>query len=92
MVLLLSRGVWEDAKVRSNVAAALAAGVRLVLLHETDGRHGGVFPINELVENVPLARALYKQCEIGDYVPRELFGGVAEVLAYVYRSVKKVRR
>lgn len=45
-----------------------------------------------IVENVPLARALYKQCEIGDFVPRELFGGVAEVLAYVYRSVKKVRR
>ena len=45
-----------------------------------------------VVENVPLARALYKQCEIGDFVPRELFAGVAEVLAYVYRSVKKVRR
>ncbi len=45
-----------------------------------------------VVENVPLARALYKQCEIGDFVPRELFAGVAEVLAFVYRSVKKVRR
>lgn len=45
-----------------------------------------------IVENVPLARALYKQCEIGDYVPRELFQGVAEVLAYVYRTVKKVRK
>ena len=45
-----------------------------------------------IVENVPLARALSKKCEIGDFVPRELFAGVAEVLAYVYRSVKKARR
>jgi flagellar biosynthetic protein FlhB len=45
-----------------------------------------------LVPNPPLARALYKQCEIGDYVPRDLFQAVAEVLAYVYRTLKKVPR
>jgi flagellar biosynthetic protein FlhB len=45
-----------------------------------------------LVPNPPLARALYKQCEVGDYVPRELFQAVAEVLAYVYRTLKKVRK
>ncbi len=44
-----------------------------------------------IVENKPLARALYKQCEAGDFVPRELFGSVAEVLAYVYKTVKRVR-
>jgi flagellar biosynthetic protein FlhB len=44
-----------------------------------------------LVANPPLARTLYKQCEVGDFVPRELFQGVAEVLAYVYRTMKKVR-
>ena len=44
-----------------------------------------------IVENRPLARALHKQCEVGDFVPRELFQSVAEVLAYVYRMVKKVR-
>ena len=43
-----------------------------------------------IVENRPLARALHKQCEVGDFVPRELFQSVAEVLAYVYRTVKKV--
>ncbi len=36
-----------------------------------------------LVENVPVARALY-QCEVGDAVPEELYKAVAEVLAYVY--------
>jgi flagellar biosynthesis protein FlhB len=44
-----------------------------------------------IVPNPPLARALYKQCEIGDYVPRELFQAVAEVLAFVYRTLKKVK-
>ena len=43
------------------------------------------------VENTPLARALYKQCEVGDFIPRELFSGVAEVLAYVYKGVKAAR-
>jgi len=38
-----------------------------------------------LVENKPLARTLYKEMEIGQYIPRELYKAVAEVLAYVYR-------
>ncbi len=37
------------------------------------------------VENVPLAQALYKGAEVGDAVPAELFGAVAEVLAYLVR-------
>jgi flagellar biosynthetic protein FlhB len=44
-----------------------------------------------LVPNPPLARALYKQCEVGDPVPHELFRGVAEVLAYVYRTLRRVQ-
>ena len=38
-----------------------------------------------IVENRPLARALYASVEIGDTVPKELYKSVAEVLAYVYR-------
>lgn len=37
------------------------------------------------VENVPLAQALYKGAEVGDAIPAELFGAVAEVLAYLVR-------
>lgn len=44
-----------------------------------------------IVPNPPLARQLYKKCEVGDYVPRELFQAVAEVLAYVYATLRKVR-
>jgi flagellar biosynthetic protein FlhB len=44
-----------------------------------------------MVENVPLARGLYKSVEVGDEIPLELYQAVAEVLAYVY-SLKKRRR
>ncbi|MCP4579116.1 MAG: flagellar biosynthesis protein FlhB [Deltaproteobacteria bacterium] len=38
-----------------------------------------------VVENKPLAQALFKNTEVDDFVPAELFRAVAEVLAYVYR-------
>ena len=38
-----------------------------------------------MVENVALARALYKGAEVGDTIPGALFGAVAEVLAYLVR-------
>ena len=41
----------------------------------------------EIVENKPLARALYHNVDIGGEVPEELYQAVAEVLAYVY-SIK----
>ncbi|MEG0780057.1 MAG: EscU/YscU/HrcU family type III secretion system export apparatus switch protein, partial [Oscillospiraceae bacterium] len=41
------------------------------------------------VENVPLARALYATAEIGQEIPPELYGEVAEVLVYLYRVDKK---
>lgn len=44
-----------------------------------------------IVENRPLARALYASAEVGDTVPAELYQAVAEVLAYVYR-LKNRRR
>lgn len=42
-----------------------------------------------LVENVPLARTLYKTVKIGSFVPRALYQAVAEVLAYVYKLKNK---
>jgi len=38
-----------------------------------------------IVEDKPLAQALHKMVEIGDFIPVELYRAVAEVLAYVYR-------
>ncbi|MEQ1823942.1 MAG: EscU/YscU/HrcU family type III secretion system export apparatus switch protein [Fimbriimonadaceae bacterium] len=44
-----------------------------------------------IVPNPPLARQLYKKCEIGDFVPREMFQAVAEVLAFVYRTMDEMK-
>ncbi len=38
-----------------------------------------------VVEDRPLARALYKMCDVGAMIPAQLYRAVAEVLAYVYR-------
>ena len=36
-----------------------------------------------MVQDVPLARALYSSCEVGQEIPQELFAAVAQVLAFV---------
>jgi flagellar biosynthetic protein FlhB len=38
-----------------------------------------------MVENVPLARTLFKSVKVGQFIPRALYQAVAEVLAYVYK-------
>ena len=42
-----------------------------------------------MVENVPLARAIFKSVKIGQIIPRHLFQAVAEILAYVYKLKNK---
>ncbi|MEX0799421.1 MAG: flagellar biosynthesis protein FlhB [Bacteriovoracaceae bacterium] len=42
-----------------------------------------------IVENVPLARALYKTVNVGQGVPRSLYKAVAEILAFVYKLKRK---
>jgi flagellar biosynthetic protein FlhB len=56
-------------------ADAMAAKIRAV------ARKAGV----PIIENPPLARALYAAADIGDAVPASLFTAVAEVLAYLVR-------
>lgn len=38
-----------------------------------------------IVQNIPLARAIFKQVEIDQEIPPELYVAMAEVLAYVYK-------
>ncbi len=42
-----------------------------------------------IIENPPLAQALYKSVEVGQEIPMHLYRAVAEVLAYVYRVLGK---
>lgn len=59
----------------------LAKGKNLIAQKiKEKGRDEGI----PLVENKPLAQALYKEIEVGQMVPPELYEAVAEVLAYVY--------
>lgn len=38
-----------------------------------------------LIENPPLAQALYKSVEVGQEIPAQFYRAVAEILAYIYR-------
>ena len=38
-----------------------------------------------VIENVPLARALYADAELDQEIPPELYNPVAEVLVYIFR-------
>jgi flagellar biosynthetic protein FlhB len=42
-----------------------------------------------IVENPPLARALYQSAAVGQEIPAHLFRAVAEVLAYIYRVMTR---
>jgi flagellar biosynthetic protein FlhB len=52
------------------------------------GRENGIM----LVENKPLAQALYKTVEVGDSIPSRLYQAVAEILAMVFRAEAELRR
>ena len=65
-----------------DVPMVLAKGERLIAqkIKEIAREHG--IPC---VEDKPLARSLFKLCDVGDLIPANLFKAVAEVLAYVYK-------
>jgi len=39
-----------------------------------------------IVENKPVARALYAACEVGDEIPPEMYQAIADILIYVYNT------
>lgn len=43
----------------------------------------------EIVENKPLAQALYAMCEINDEIPPEFYQAVADILVFVYKQKHK---
>ena len=45
-----------------------------------------------IVENQPLAQALYKSAEVGQEIPVHLYRAVAEVLAYIFKLMQPGRR
>jgi flagellar biosynthetic protein FlhB len=60
----------------------VAKGARLIAEKIKEIAREANIPI---VENKPLARALYASVEVGSPIPADLYKAAAEVLAYVYR-------
>jgi len=81
VALQYQAGTMKAPKVIAKGADFLALQIRqLAALHEVP-----------ILERKELARALYKSVEVGQEVPPQYYGAVAEVLAYVYRlSGRKV--
>ena len=76
----LSVAIKFDRNMYAPMVVAKGAGHIAMRIREIAGDND--VPI---MENKPLARALYKDVEIGHYIPADLYHAVAEVLAYVYR-------
>ena len=75
---------YEQEKHRAPVVIAKGAD-KIALQIKKIARENGV----HVVENPPLARALYAQVDIDKPIPEELFAAVAELLAYVYKMENK---
>ncbi|NLW36336.1 MAG: flagellar biosynthesis protein FlhB [Syntrophorhabdus aromaticivorans] len=65
---------------------ARGAGFVAEKIREVAGAHGV-----PLMENKPLARALFHAVKVGDSIPEEFYVIVAELLAQVYREKNRVR-
>lgn len=70
-----------------NAPFVVAKGERLIARKIRELARQNEIPV---VENKPLARALFKMCDVGEKIPGNLYRAVAEVLAYVYRLKGKV--
>lgn len=77
--------VKYDAQV-SDAPMVVAKGKDLIAQKIKDTAKQNKVPV---VENKPLAQALYKSVDIGGKIPVELYKAVAEVLAYVYSLRQK---
>jgi len=70
-------------KTKENAPRVIAKGVDSIALKikEIAREH-----LIQVVENPPLARELYKSCDVDETIPETLFKAVAEVLAFVYKA------
>ncbi len=75
VALKYERGKMHAPKVIAKGMDSVALKIREVAIEN------GV-PVEE---NPELARTLYESCEIGDYIPEELYRAVARILAKIYR-------
>lgn len=75
-------------RLKSPAPVVVAKGVDFVAFKIREIAQNNKIPI---VENPPLARALYKLVPVDGIIPSDMFVAVAEVLAYVYNKNKQGR-
>lgn len=76
----------EYDRLKSAAPKVVAKGVDFVAFKIREIAQNNKIPV---VENPPLARALYKLVPIDGIIPSDMFVAVAEVLAYVYNKDKR---
>jgi flagellar biosynthetic protein FlhB len=72
---------------RMSAPKVVAKGARLVAARIKEIAQAAGVPI---VEDPPLARALYKACRVGSEIPIAFYKAIAELLAFVYRRREPV--
>ncbi|TXC91943.1 flagellar biosynthesis protein FlhB [Metabacillus litoralis] len=72
---------YDDSKMDAPFVVAMGVDLVAQKIKEIANSHDVM-----MVENRPLARALYDQVEIGHAVPEEFFQAIAEIIAYVYQA------
>jgi flagellar biosynthetic protein FlhB len=77
---------YERGKMVAPIVLAKGAGTVAEKIKEV--ARSAYVPI---VQDKPLAQALYKSVNIGEIIPEKLYKAVAEILAYVYRLKAGVR-
>ena len=78
---------YEHGTMHAPRVVAKGQGLMAQRIREIAIAHG--VPI---LERKPLARALFKLCEVGHEIPEDFYSAVAEILAYVYELTGKKRR
>ncbi len=75
---------YDKTKDRAPVVVAKGIDNMAIRIKEIARKH-----MVQIVENPPLARELYKLCDVDKIIPEFLYKAVAEVLAFVYKSNNK---
>jgi flagellar biosynthetic protein FlhB len=78
---------YDGDKMNAPRVVAKGADFLALKIREIAAEHG--IPI---IERPPLARALYKLCEVGHEIPEQFYSAVAEILAYVFELSGKAKR
>jgi len=77
---------YDDSKFSAPLVLAKGQDFIARKIREKAMEHG-----IQIVENPPIAQALYKACDVDDQIPEDLYQAVADILVFVYRQKGKIK-